>query len=68
MKAGVKAGKLANGLQKDQGKIVHAIEDTDIYIGPALCGTRPANQWSERDVAEVSCETCQILLSLRGKP
>lgn len=57
MKAAVKAGKLSNGLENDKGKVVHFVEDLGMNTR-SLCGTRPANQWSERELLEVNCEKC----------
>lgn len=53
-KGAVKAGKLANGYERDKGKIVHIVES-----GDALCGTpRPKNQWSYRELGEATCPKC----------
>lgn len=50
----VKAGKLANGLELDKGRVVHIVES-----GEALCRTKPpANQWSERDLKDATCPKC----------
>lgn len=55
MKAAIKAGKLANGFERGKGTVVHAIESDLPY---SVCGTRPANQWIQRDDLVVNCKRC----------
>ncbi len=49
----VKNGKLANGFERDKGRVIHIIEG-----GGSLCGARPVNGWSERHIKEASCNRC----------
>lgn len=50
----VKAGRLANGWERDKGRVVHVVEG-----GDALCRTKPpANQWSERPLTDANCPKC----------
>lgn len=52
-RAGVKAGKLANGLELGKGKVVHIIDGQ--Y---SLCGQSPARAWAERELNQASCAKC----------
>ena len=52
-KAGVKAGKLANGLELGKGKVVHVLDGQ--Y---SLCGQTAARAWAERELADVTCAKC----------
>lgn len=55
----VKAGKLANGLEKGKGTIIHIIEAKYIGIwGYSLCGQKPAISWIEKDIKAVTCSKC----------
>lgn len=56
----IKAGKLANGAELGQGRIVHIIEsDYGPYASSALCGDYPKIQWSTlHDGAQVTCPKC----------
>lgn len=57
IKAGVKAGRLANGMERGKGRVVHAVDGQ--Y---SLCGQLPANQWSERELSEITCPRCIRLM------
>lgn len=52
----IKAGKLANGMERGKGSIVHLSESS--YCGPALCGASPAISWCLRPEKEITCKKC----------
>lgn len=55
----VKAGKLANGLERGKGKVVHIIDSRYVGVwGYSLCGERPAIAWSERELTAATCPKC----------
>lgn len=60
MKAVSKAGRLANGYEADQGRVVHLVEDENSYAGKSLCGTSPANADEFRQVV-LTDETGKLL-------
>lgn len=58
MKAVKKAGKLANGFERDRGTITHLVEDDNATYGKSLCGTRPAMQWTTVENPQSICKKC----------
>jgi hypothetical protein len=61
--AAVKAGKLTNGYELGKGRKIHLVPVEKSYCGYALCGDRPAIQWSERELDTVNCSECMSQLS-----
>ncbi len=52
------AGRLANGFERDAGRVVHVLEN---YGGHALCGAKPGPRsagWSEHDEDLPTCKRC----------
>lgn len=58
MKRLIKAGKLANGFERGKGQVVHLVPDGASYCGNAVCGSRPAVQWTDAGHALVTCKKC----------
>lgn len=62
-----KTGRCANGYERDQGKIVHAVMATEsemnwgAYWLAAMCGTKPGTRsvgWCDRKDLVVTCPKC----------
>ncbi len=67
MKAGVKAGKLANGFERDRGKVIHALPTNfEIYDGPAVCGAQPKITWNYKLQYQINCPKCRKLIHAKG--
>lgn len=64
MKKLVKSGKLANGYERDKGRVAHFVPDGNTYAGPALCGTAPSNQWVEVKDFSRDCPRCARAIAI----
>lgn len=56
----VKAGKLANGFERGKGTMAHLVKK-DSYAGAALCGEKPAVQWTTSENPRRHCLKCSGL-------
>lgn len=59
----IKSGRCANGAERDQGTVTHAVpDDSHPSWKKALCGTAPGyrgNGWKEVDARDrVTCARC----------
>lgn len=64
----MKAGPLRNGAERGHGRIWHAVIGEPYSGRPAICGDRPAIQWSSWTPPgqQVTCKKCRRLLAERA--